>query len=80
MFCPEVELTNWVLRWTTSSSLLQMPHSPTNDTSQYTVTYLGWRTGLCCHHGWPETSLPLSETSETVKHSTHKQTVTQLVT
>lgn len=38
------------------------------------ATYLGWRTGLCCHHGWPETSLPLSGTSETVKHNTNSHT------
>lgn len=46
---------------------------PTNDTSLYMATYLGWRTELCCHHGLPETSLPLSGTSETVKHNTNKQ-------
>lgn len=38
--------------------------------------YLGWRTELCCHHGWPETSLPLSGTSETVKHSKNRQSHT----
>lgn len=36
--------------------------------SDSTAAYLVWRTGLCCHHGWPGTSLPLSGTSETVNN------------
>lgn len=59
--CPIQNCWKWDKTW------------PTNDTSLYMATYLGWRTELCCHHGLPETSLPLSGTSETVKHNTNKQ-------
>lgn len=33
------------------------------------AAYLGWRTGLCCHRGWPGTSPLLSGTAETGKTS-----------
>lgn len=55
--------------WSTENHLKLKALQWCTPMDQDVAAYLGWRTGLYCHRGWPGMSPLLSETAETEKQA-----------